>query len=127
MTLTKADDIFMTIESSRELLKASLYDYGIWKRKGYVGQLRDAGNKLLGVLEDFTSSKVGYKFNGYKDFRKTFYNLNTKIGLKQKKDLMKNIFLLHLFFYYGLIEDQTVQDVVDIYLESYKIVKRVVY
>jgi hypothetical protein len=113
----------MNKDSINEMLNTSLEDYKEFETKGKLSRLRDGANKLLGVLEEYTAYKTGHIFEDYRDFRRTFLDSRVRLSLDQKRDLLNDIRSLHIFFYYGLIEGETVDNIKYIYTKSYRLVK----
>ena len=76
------------MEGYLEMLETSQEDLKEYYSSMRISRLRDASNKLLGALEEFTASKKGKLFHSYSEFKKCFLNLPVKLSIDQKPSLL---------------------------------------
>ena len=97
--------IYYTKDELEEMLEASQHDFDMWHKTEKVAYLRDAANKLVAVAENLTANKLGKQITNWGEFWANFDKIsNDQLIRNYLKDL-------HVFFYEGLVYDETLKEV----------------
>ncbi|MDE1762324.1 MAG: hypothetical protein KGH78_03995 [Candidatus Micrarchaeota archaeon] len=95
----------MPMETIVDMLKVSEADFKRHKDHPNVNYLRNAANKLIAIAENLTENRIGRKLYGYGDFETNF-----KRHFKDS-ELFSKLDKLHVFFYTGLLQDQSFSEI----------------
>ena len=100
-------------------------DYNTYKSGGNIGFFRDSSEKLVAIAQNIVEYKEDIPIEGWNTYKKCFYN-SKKLGLnhQQKQRFIRDLFILHEFFYRGIKEGQDKREIEILYNEVFSELKR---